>query len=263
MGLIRYSAILVSLFLGLSAQAQSIPLNNLSSDDLNKVVGDLSVDFLHTSVSGASSLGHLFGFEVGVVGGQTSTPNLNQVANQTGTANAGKLYNADILGVLTIPLGLSAEVGVLPKQGSSGFAFSAFSAAAKWTITDLISLPVSLAGKLSYTTDSLSFNGTVSGSPVDYSYTNTETAFTGFISKDLVFIEPYFGLGYVSATGNLSANAAIFNSGFTTATSASASRTGVLWIVGTEVKLLFVKLGLEYMSMFSTSRVDGKLSFFF
>lgn len=262
---IRHAVAALSvLVFGLSAHAQSIPLNNLTSDDLNKVVGDFSANFLHTSVSGASALGHVFGFEVGVVGGQTNTPHLGQVAMQASNgADAGKLPNGELLGMLTIPLGFTGELGLIPKVGSSGFRFGAVNGAVKWTLTELVPMPVSLAAKLSFTDDNVAFDQTVSGVPISYTYTNKSTALTALISKDLVIVEPYFGLGYVSATGTLSADSPIYNSSVTSGMSATATRTGVLWMVGAEVKLLVLKLGAEYSNLFSTSRVDGKVSFFF
>src|ERR1700722_18384626 len=82
--------------------AQNLPLQNLDAGAMNEVVGDMSANFLHTSVSGASTLGHIWGFEVGLVGGQTQTPHLNDVVNSAPNtdANAGHLPNGEILGVL-------------------------------------------------------------------------------------------------------------------------------------------------------------------
>jgi hypothetical protein len=45
--------------------------------------------------------------------------------------------------------------------------------------------------------------------------------------------------------------------------SKEATRTGTVWMLGAEFKLLIAKLGLEYMHLFDTSRVAGKLSFYF
>ena len=127
----------------LHAHAQSIPLENVNSDDMNKIVGDFSANFLHTSVSGASSLGHIFGFEVGLVAAQTATPHLSQVANQVGQgSDASKLIDANLLGVLSIPAGLTVEVGLVPKMGSSSFQYDAMSAAVKFTPTELFRFAV-------------------------------------------------------------------------------------------------------------------------
>ena len=46
------------------AFAQNLSFQNLSDEDFKKVVKDLSANFMHTSVSGASPLGDVFGFEL-------------------------------------------------------------------------------------------------------------------------------------------------------------------------------------------------------
>lgn len=268
MNRIRLAALAFGLFAGLNAHAQSIPLDNVNNDGMNKVVGDFSANFLHTSVSGASSLGHVFGFEVGAVVGQTATPHLSEVANEIGQgADASKLYYGELLGVLSVPAGLTVEVGLVPKVGSSSFKYDAISAALKWTPTELfLDLPFSLAGKISYTQNTLNFSQTIQAlgsTPVDYTYTNKETAFMILASKDFMIVEPYIGLGYVSAKGTLSATSQIFDPSFTTDTVASGTRSGGMWMVGTEVKLVVAKLGIEYMNLFNTGRVAGKFSLYF
>jgi hypothetical protein len=136
--------------------------------------------------------------------------------------------------------------------------------ALKWTPTEIfMDLPVSLAGKLILGAADLNFSQTVSNVPIDYEYKNGEVAFLALVSKNLVIFEPYFGIGTVSARGTLSANTAIFVPGFTTDLSATTTKTGTVWMVGTEIKLLALKLGAEYTNMFGTSRAMGKLSFFF
>src|SRR3954465_12082779 len=129
------------------AAAANIPLQNVTEDDLKSVVGDLSTNFLHTSVSGAGTLGHLFGFEVGLVAGQTATPHINTVAHKADpSVDAGKVPNAALLGVLTVPLGITGEVMLLPKSGGDDFKVRTLGLAAKWTITELFfsDLPLSL-----------------------------------------------------------------------------------------------------------------------
>jgi hypothetical protein len=260
------SLILCLMLLSFQARAQNIPLQNLNQNDLQKITGDVSASFLHTSVSGASPLGHIFGFELGVIGGQASTPQLQTIAQQNTGANASKLPFGQLLGVITVPLGFTGEIGLVPKIGNSDFKFNNFSIAAKWTPTEVFGdLPFSLAGKVSYTKTSLDFNQSVSGSQESYSMDDSTTALTVLVSKNLAIIEPYVGVGYVTATGNLSGSgsATVFNQSYTQSNSASATTSGVQWMVGTEVKLLVVKLGAEYSNMFGASRIAGKLSFYF
>lgn len=263
----RYAIVSLScLFACANAWATSIPLQNLNSDDMNKVVQDFSANFLHTSVEGAGTLGHIFGFEAGLVAGETNTPNLNQVANQNGVSgDASKLPNAALLGVITVPAGITAEASLLPKVGPASFEFSSFSGAVKWTPTEVFfDWPVSVAVKASYTSTTAQFSQTISGTAINYKYTNHESALMALVSKDLMIFEPYAGFGFVSAQGTLSADStSAFNQAQFPGMSASASRTGTMWVVGTEVKLLALKLGAEYANIFNDSRVMGKLSLYF
>lgn len=253
-------------------QAQTVPLQNLTEDDFKKIASDMSANFLHTSVSGAGTLGSIWGFEIGVVGGQTSTPNLNEVAQRsdtTGSADASKLYHGQLLGVLTVPAGFTVEAGFLPKVGKDSFKFDTMSLAVKWTVNEIAlpDLPVSLAAKLGVTKSNLSFTQTVppATSPTDFKFSDTEYMFAAFVSKDLGIFEPFAAFGMVSATADLSASGAttVFSTTYTTDQSASVKRSGTLFTVGTEVKLLAVKLGAEYSSLFGTSRMSGKLSMYF
>jgi hypothetical protein len=250
-------------FTGVHASATSLSLTNLSDSDMKKIVGDLTTNFMHTSVSGASGLGHIFGFEIGIVGGQTSTPHLNDVVHETDpTVSADTVYDAALLGVLTVPFGISAEIGLLPSVGKDDFKASATSVAAKWTLTEsVLDLPFSLAAKASYTTANIKAKQDVGGVSIDYKYDNTDTVIMGIVSKNFVIVEPYFGLGVVSGRGELSGSGtSIYANG---STSGSANRSSTTWMVGAELKLLVVKLGLEYANAFDTNRIAGKLSFFF
>ena len=120
------------------------------------MVDDLSANFIHTSVSGASALGRLWGFEVGLVGGQTQTPNINRLVKTADpNSDSPHLPMAELLGVLTVPAGITAEIGLVPKVGSSEFRFNSLSLSAKWTINEVIALPLSVAVKGHLTTLSM------------------------------------------------------------------------------------------------------------
>jgi opacity protein-like surface antigen len=246
-----------------AALADDFTLQNVDSTQLKSMVGDLSTNFLHTSVSGASTLGHVFGFEVGVVGASTNTAHINDVVRETDpNASVDHVYNANILGVLTVPLGITAEIGFLPPVGSSKFHFNTQSLAVKWTPTEfLLDWPLSVALKASYTGSNLKIDQEVSGNDIHYKYNNRETALMALVSKNFVIVEPYFGLGLVQARGKLSADSStVFADNVT---SMEATRSGTAWMLGAELKLLVVKLGVEYTNLFNTGRVAGKLSVYF
>jgi hypothetical protein len=75
-------------------------------------------------------------------------------------------------------------------------------------------------------------------------------------------LEPYIGLGYLSANGTLSqtgdTTVSIFANG---AKSMDSSPTSTQLLVGLDIRLLFVLgLGVEYSRAFGTESYTGKLS---
>lgn len=252
---------------GCVGYAQDVPLTNLTEDDLGKVVKEFSANFAHTSVSGAGTLGSIFGFEIGLVGGITKTPELDSLVKRAdSTKDLEQVPHGAILGVLTVPLGITAEVGIIPKVGGDDFKFSSYSVAGKWTPTEILfELPLDLAAKGFVTKSNLEFEQTISNVPVEYEYENTTMGLVAFASKDFVFVAPYAGIGYVKAKGDLSftGSTTVFNTSYTTGTSASKDETSAAIYLGSEFKILIFKAGLEYAKMFDTNSYTGKVSVYF
>lgn len=265
----RWILFLLAALFTANTQAQNLSFKLLDESDLEKVVGDLSATFNHTSVSGASSLGNIFGFEVGVVAGIAKTPEIDSFAQENGsTEKVDQIPHGEILGMLTVPAGITVEAGMIPKVGKEDFKFNTFSAAVKWTPTDVfLDLPLSLAVKAHLTKTNLSFKQTVSNIDTNFDYKNTITGLTLLASKNFVLVEPYVGLSYLKAKGELeysgSPASPVFDPAYTAANSASASKSSTGFMVGAELKLIFFKLGAEYASAFGTSRYTGKASFYF
>lgn len=261
--------LMLSVMFASAAQAQSVSLQNLDAEDMKKLVGDFSSTFNHTSVSGASSLGTIFGFEVGVVAGIAKTPELDKFAKEAGsTEKVDQIPTGELLGVLTVPAGITVEAGLIPKVGKEDFKFSTFSAAVKWTPTDvLLDWPLSVAIKAHMTKTSLAFKQTISNVDTDFDYTNTITGFSLLVSKNFVLVEPYVGLSMLSGKGDLSFTGTpatpVFDPSLTASSSASASKSSTAFLLGAELKLIFFKVGAEYQSAFGTSRYMGKASFYF
>jgi hypothetical protein len=259
-------------FVCLPTWGDGVPLQNLGESDFKKVVGDLSANFLHTSVSGAGTLGDIFGFEVGLVGGITNTPHMEKLAHAVDpNADADTVYHGELLGVVTVPFAITGEVGLIPKVGKDDFRFNAMSLALKWTPTKLFfeDFPVDLAAKVYTTKANLDFKDEIVSGAGDttFTYKNSLMGVTALVSKNFAILEPYFGLGWVKATGDLTAtgpqSGSVFLPSYTSSTSVSEDTSSTLWMVGTEVKLLILKLGVEYTHVFDTSRYSAKLSFYF
>lgn len=264
--LIALSLSVGSLLSPQSVQAQNLEFNDLSRDQLKRVVGDLSANFHHTSVSGANSLGSIFGFEVGVIGATTASPEIDRVVKDSGsTEGASRIYNAALLGVLTVPFGITAELGLVPQVGNDDFKFQSYSGAVKWTATDtlLSFLPLSLAVKGHVQQSTLDFKQPLGAVQTNGQIKTDVMGVTLLASKNLMIVEPYVGVGFLRGTGDLSVSGSSTVFDFTSSSSASESKTSSQFLVGAELKLLVMKFGVEYANQFGTDRVSGKFSLFF
>src|SRR6185437_8257330 len=93
------------------SRADTPVFENLTTDDYKNVVRDISSAWSYTSVSGASSLGRLFGFEVGLVAGGGDSPKIHDLSKQADSnLDISELPSAGVYGALSIPFGLTAEI---------------------------------------------------------------------------------------------------------------------------------------------------------
>jgi opacity protein-like surface antigen len=133
--------------------------------------------------------------------------------------------------------------------------------ALKWTATELLELPFSLAAKGRLTAFSMESRQTIQTVPTDYKYKSSVSGLSILASKDFAIVEPYIGIGVASATGQMDVSGtSAFVSG---SASERARRSSSEFLIGTELKLVVVKLGVEYSRLFGTDRYAGKLSFYF
>ncbi len=260
--------LVVGLTLNFSAFADSIKFQNLNKEDMQKIVGDFSANFMHTSVTGAAALGQVWGFELGLVAGVANTPHIHDLAKQADPSDPAKverLPHAELLGVVTVPFALTLEAGLIPKVGSDEFKMSSFSMAAKWTPSELFfAWPVDVAIKVQTTRTKADFKSTIQSVPTTFAFDDSVFALTALVSKNFAVFEPYIGLGVASAKGDLdvSGSSTVFNGAYATS-SASEKKSSGLIILGSEAKLGLVKFGLEYARLFETGRLTGKFSFYF
>ncbi|NQZ01757.1 MAG: hypothetical protein HRT45_13935 [Bdellovibrionales bacterium] len=268
---LRMLAAALLLFSG-TALAQDLEFDSVTEGDLEKVVRDFSSIFHHTSVSGANTLGSVFGFEVGLIGGLGKVNSLDDVV-QDADPDAdvpGLLPHGGLLGILSVPFGWTFELSLIPEFGDDGFAFSNTTAAVKWSLTEsvLSALPLSIALKGHYSQTKINFeqeDPSTPGVTVDGTYESTVTGLQAVVSKDLLVVSPYAALGFLQASGDLGVNGSgsIFDTDFTSSDSASVNTTSTQLIVGAEVKLLLMKLAAEYSRQFDTERFTAKFSLYF
>lgn len=265
------SLLVLLLSLAPSMAMASFSFPQLSPDNLDSIERDLAANTSLHDVLPASSLGSVFGFELGVVAGVTKSPDINTLVQQVSpSTDAGYLPHAGLVGALTVPGGLTVEAMYLPKQTVSDASYQQYAFGLKWTMTDgVMVLPLNLAVRGFYGNSQLTFNQTVTdpttSQPVAVSGTNTMSV-TGVqllaSPKWIPILEPYAGVGYLRGSGSMSVSGAttgtMFN--FTTSQSASSTPVSTQLLVGLDVRLLLIGLGAEWSRSFGTDTYTAKLS---
>lgn len=257
------AAVLVpTLLWSFAAMADTPSLDNLSTAELEDAILDFSSVMSHVSVSPASSLGNVFGFEVGLIAGIVDTPGLDSISKSVDPNSVMKsLPHATLFGAVSFPLGLTGELNFIPKTESQDVTFKNTSVGVKWTFSQLFSAPVDMAVRVSTTKSDMSFvqNDPVPNTKVSYDGKTTEAIF--LVSKNFLLVEPFVGMGAVSSDGEISATSDIFTD--VTGNSASKKQSGTHYLIGANFNLLFVKLGLEAGKIFDSQKVSAKVSFYF
>jgi hypothetical protein len=240
--------------------------NSLTEAEFTDISKEMAGNFMHHSVQGAAPLGDIFGFEVGIVGGQQSAPKLGAAIERSGGSGFSNLYHAGILGVVSVPFGITGEVMIMPKTSASDADFQLTSLALKLSLNSLIPavLPVNFALRCVQSTSKFSFKQSSGG--VDSSIEN-ETKVSGLqllIAPSIPIVEPYAGIGYLTGKNTLSASAgSIFDPSYSTGQSMDHSESATQFILGVTANLLVFHVGAEYSNAFGASTYTGKLAFGF
>lgn len=260
------------LFLTNITFANSPNIDLLTKDQADSISKEFSANFVHTIVAPASSLGDLFGFEVGLIGGITKTPATDRISKSFDpSASVDMVPHAGLFGSVSLPFGFTTELSLIPEAGST-IKIEHKSYALKWTFSQLLDLPIDVAirvhgsnSKLSYT-DTIN-NSSTSNNDVDavVSYDMSSLGAHLTVSKSFLFIEPYAGIGTISTDTDIltSASSTVSIFTFTGAESYSSSDTGTHFFVGANVNLFLFKIGLEHSRIIDINRTTAKLSFYF
>lgn len=237
-------------------------LTNVTSKDFEEISKDMSANFVHNSMLGASKMGHLFGFELGVVAGQTQSSRTNEIVKRNTDAELPNLYNAGVVGAVGIPFGIAFEAVLFPKMTFSGASVSSTSLGLKWNINDVIPvLPINLALRGVYSSSALNFDQSTSGVATSVENKNSVSGLQILISPMFPILEPYAGIGLLSASNELNVTgASIFDPSFSTSLSEKKTLSGTQVLLGLNASLALLKIGVEYSSAFETSRYGVKLA---
>lgn len=225
----------------------------------------MSANFTHNSMLGASKMGSIFGFQVGLAAAQTATPKTNDVVKRNAGADLPNLYNAGLMAAVGIPFGIAFEAVLFPETELSGAKISSTSFALKYNINDVVPiLPVNVALRGIHSTSQFKFEQTVSAVASTVQNKNTVSGLQLLVSPMLPIVEPYIGVGLLNGSNTLDVTgSSVFDPSFSTGQSESKSMSTTQILAGVDLNLLLLKIGVEYSQAFDTNRLGLKLAFGF
>jgi len=250
----------LALLVGFSTQVQAVDLlefTNLSENDVENILEDFQTSFEPSTLSGAGNLGRLFGIEAGLFFGFTNADSIDRL----GGGDVSKLPVAGVFGRFDTLYGIGVEATLLPVD-LGDFRYTNFSFAGKWTFSKFIPfLPVSLRARLRYSRTDLEFEGNDGSSDFRGQVDNNSTSFDITVSKNLLLIEPYAGIGYVRSEGDFNIEGSNDVLGFTAANSVDGiTNSGAHVFFGANLNLFLTRFGVEYSNLFGNSRYLAKFS---
>ena len=249
-----------------SAWAEAPVFNNITKTALETIVGEFTANAFHTTVSPLTgSKKALLGFagaEAGIVGGTTRVPGIG--SSTVSTKGLDHIYHFGLFALLNLPYGITPEISFLPPLELGKIEINYYGGALRWNVTDVFLkfLPFNFGARLHFSKPSLEFIQPISGGNVTVKFEDTIWGGSLALSKKIVFIEPYVGVGFIQGDGDLSISGTgtFFNTEVTTAQSASASQTDAHLYAGLQFTTLLLGIGAEYSRVFDTDRLTGKLS---
>lgn len=253
-----------SALISTAALAAGPQFQNLSKGDVEDVAREFSGTLSHTGVSAPETNG-LWGVEVGVIAGQSKSPDTEDVIENSGGRGSDfkNLYHAGLQVRAHFPLDLFAEATVLPQQEFSDVKVKNTTFEVGWNAGGFFNLPLDLALGVNFANSDISFSQEATTDvPVDTEIsleTKTRIVWIG-ASKTFGFITPYVKLGKVKSDGDLKAtNSAPIFAG-SVRSSMSADNDGNYATIGANLQFGFFKLGLEGAKIMDVSRASAKLS---
>lgn len=259
---------IVALFFASSVYAD-VSFTNLTQSDFDKISKELSSNFTHNSVLGASSLGKLFGVQLALTAGYALSPEIDAIVQRASPGSSlTKLYNAAVIAAVSVPFGITAEAVITPKITASDLSYQATSLALKLTMNDELIpiIPFNMALRGIYSNNEFSFKQTISGLDSTVKDENKITGLQILLSPKLPIVEPYAGIGFLSAKNTLGVTGTtgnIFDTSYTTSQSADSSISTTQVLMGVDVRFLMMTAGLEYSKAFDASKYSAKFGFSF
>ncbi len=257
--LLSYFYILLLIMLS-NSYAGAPNFSSVTKSQFETIVEQFSASVPEPPLAPASSktLFFLPGFQIGLLGGVTKVPKLGEFA----TRDPKYLPHAALFASLSGPLGLGVSGTLLPKLTIDQFKIFHYGGALRWNITDVFlkSLPLNLALKGYAGKTELEYSHSLSGANQTFTLDDL-TLGANIAASFKLFIEPYVGIGLLRGDLDFSSTTnAIFNSSFTTSTTASDQVLGPHVFAGLNIPLPFFTLGGQYSYVFQAHRVTLQLA---
>ena len=255
------------LMTAVAAHAENPKLENLSKDQVEKVGNEFAMNFAHTSVNAPETDG-IWGVEVGLLAGRTSTPELKKVVDQAnGDGDDFKnLYHAGLMARAHFPLDIFLEATVLPEREISDVTVAARSLGLGWNAGAFFGLPLDLAVGVSASTSNVEFNQqtTQGGIPTDTKIgvdSKTRNIWIG-ASKTFLFVTPYIKVGQIRSESTVDTSVAgnVFGQDISGQDSVDVATSGSYLAIGANLEFTIFKLGFEASKLAGVSRATAKFS---
>lgn len=253
----------LALLISLPAFSQ-VQISDLSKDDVEDVTNEFGGNFAHTVVAAPETNG-MWGIEVGVVAGQTKSPNFSDVVDASG--GDGKdfenAFHAGAFARAHFPYDLFAEVSFLPEQEFDDVKVKSHSFSVGWNAGAFFSLPLDLAVGIDRGNGEVNFHQdedlSTTTPEADIKFETTTTVMWVGVSKEFWFVTPYAKVGTSKIEGELNAAAGVLGYNLGKA-SDSVDLSGTFMAVGANFELGILKLGVEASQIIDTRRASAKLS---
>jgi hypothetical protein len=244
--------------------------DNITKADLEKVGNEFAMTFSHTTVSAPETEG-VWGVEVGVLGGQSATPNLKRVVEASG--GEGKdfknLYHAGVFARVHLPLEFFLEGSYLPEVTISDVDVNNKTIGAGWNAGGFFGLPLDLAIGASMSQSDLKYDQVLNNSSTFNQDVNSKVKLNSSsqiywvgISKRLGFFTPYVKYGQAHSESDVKLKASV-GSIFAfdpQSQNETVSKDGSYLAAGANISFFFFRLGAEYSEIASVRRATAKLS---
>ena len=240
-------------------------LTNLSKSEVEDIANEIAVNFSHSAVSAPETEG-LWGLEVGLVGGRTSTPKLSDKVEDSG-GEGDDFKNIPHGGLLIrghFPLDFFAEISILPTVKASDFEVSSRSLALGWNAGGFFTWPLDVAIAVEASSANFQFDQVVNSVDTTTKFdTKSRRIWVGASKTFFTMLTPYIKAGVFNSDSDVKVDGTqtIFN--YTGSQKQSVDSAGAYGALGLNLDILLMRLGVEASRSAGVGRMSAKFSLAF